>query len=246
MSRSMNSPADPYEDHLRRLLDQRAARADMRSRSPSVSEFMDTPSVYSNAVFSPSPVHKPDVVVDRSSYETSRARSPSLSESISPTSPREPLNDPTVSMLDLDDNDETESSFSYVVPDHPYGDEDNSRDEEEFEEGHDVEETQATRISYLGPKMRFHSRAPWETSQDSLAEEEEPEEDRASFVTSSRGRGKFSKGEGFMKGLGLAPPSPRSISVGRRSEDSARFQGRPKRSFETPPPHASHPRGRIP
>jgi len=81
---------DAHEDHhLRHLLDHRSARADVHGRYPSISEYSDSPSVYSPAFFSPrlsnhadddqpSPSHRP--------FNGSR------------------LNDPNTSMLDLDDD----------------------------------------------------------------------------------------------------------------------------------------------
>jgi hypothetical protein len=98
-----------------------------------------------------------------------------------------------------------------------------------------------TRMSLLGPKMRFHSRAPWETSEDSLQEEDEPEEG----VSSSRGRGMFLKGEGIIKGFGLTSSGLRSSSAGRRSGESSRSQGMPKSSYETTLPQPSSPRGAL-
>jgi hypothetical protein len=228
---------DAQEDHLRRLLDLRAARADLHGRIPSISEFTDTPSIYSNAFFSPRPLDKPDVEADNSLYEPScrasiASRSP---EPISPSSNHEFLGNRAASILELDED--SPSSFPPAV--HPYCDEENSRIDEEEEV--DGDEDPDTHMSLLGPKMRFHSRAPWETGEDALREEDEPEEG----VPSNRGRGMFSKGEGIIKGFGLASSGRRSSSAGRRSGESARSQGMSKSSYETTLPQPSSPRGAL-
>ncbi|KAH9969025.1 hypothetical protein BC827DRAFT_304853 [Russula dissimulans] len=63
-------------------------------------------------------------------------------------------------------------------------------------------------MSFLGPTMRFHSPAPWET-EDTIKEGAEQEDDARSFVT-KRSRSK-TRGDGFMKSFGrTANPKPTS------------------------------------
>jgi hypothetical protein len=200
----MNPPTDAHEDHLRRLLDLRTARAELHGRIPSVSDFTDTPSLYSNAFFSPRPMDEAaEVEFDNMPYEIR-----SVSDTRHPISNRQLLNDPAVSIVDFDDTSRESPSASH----HPFCDELNSP---LMEEGEDALDDSESRMSLLGPKMRFHSRAPWETDEDALVEEEEPEDTRA--------RNMFSRGEGIMKGFGLGS---RPSSAGRRSAESSRSQGK--------------------
>src|SRR6266436_5244043 len=55
---AMNPPSSAQDDNLRRLLDQRAARGDTHhTRFPSLTEFSDSPSIYSHPHFSPRTPH---------------------------------------------------------------------------------------------------------------------------------------------------------------------------------------------
>ncbi|KAL1748555.1 hypothetical protein HDZ31DRAFT_60290 [Schizophyllum fasciatum] len=150
-TRTMTSPRDYNDEHVRHLLDQRFTRADLHrdGRWDSVSEFSDSPSIYSRAVFSPN-------------ANDQGVSSPPLH---TPRTHRERFDDPSASMLDLDDD--PRSSLASSVS---YGDDDKTVSE------HDSDEP-VPRMSYLGPKMRFHSRAPWEMDSETLDEQdEEPEE----------------------------------------------------------------------
>ena len=88
------------------------------------------------------------------------------------------------------------------------------------------EETEP-RMSFLGPTMRFHSPAPWET-EDSVKEGPEQEDDARSFVT-KRSRSK-TRGEAFMKGFGKGAPA-KSTSAARPSMEST--SGRDKISLDS-------------
>ena len=191
----MNSPSPAQEDNLRRLLDQRAARADIHHASfPSLTEFPDSPSVYSHAHFSPRPPHlassspqfdfsvPPQYV--RPSFEEVR------SFTASPTSAHG--TDPTIG---------TRSERSHSPESIPSEDEDSD-----------------PRMSFLGPTMRFHSPAPWET-EDSIKEDGEQEDDARSLM-SKRGRSK-TRGEGFMRNFGRVAPA-KSTSAARPSVESLR------------------------
>ena len=199
----LRSPQDTHVDHLRSLLDQRSTRA---GSFCAISEDSDTPSVYSRPFFSP--------------------KSSNISQyHPSPTCDIEPHLDYldrssnyTPSILDLDDLDDNQrSSFApseeINIDDTSYETEDNNF---------------SNRMSYLGPKMRFHSRAPWELDDDSHKEDAETEEGRRSFhsVFAFRGNG--------AKSVTSSSSSPRpSYTTSRPSGESSRSQVPPKRSFET-------------
>ena len=210
----MNSPAGypPHDDHLRHLLDQRAARADLHGRFPSLSEFSDSPSVYSHPHFSPRPPDRPFLEGNSFRFPQSpKGYSPSLSEPRSPITDRERLNLPNASSLDLEDDPRSSSEYQSVseyqslAPDDQ--DRSNSTDPEEEE----------PRISMYGPKMRFHSPAPWE----------EDEEDAKSVVEGPSSKRSKKKPDGGKKGWGLS----RSSGDTRPSTDSVR-SGKGKQSFD--------------
>jgi hypothetical protein len=73
-------------------------------------------------------------------------------------------------------------------------------------------------MSFLGPTMRFHSLAPWETEDNNITEREEQEDDARSFVT-RRGRSK-TRGDGFIKGFNKNAPA-KATSTARPSFESA-------------------------
>ncbi|KAJ7786164.1 hypothetical protein B0H16DRAFT_20458 [Mycena metata] len=177
------------EDHIRRILEQRAARA--------VPMDLDSPSVYSAPFFSPRPTDSP-------------ADSPSFRETPSPQihEARNRLNDLANSMLDLDDDDDD------LQP---------SDDDEDAADTVDADhvEPDDSRMSLLGPKMRFHGLAPWEMDADTLEEEDEPEPD-------PRGR------DGIRKGLGFRSSSRGTTASSRPSGESSRSkEAKPKRSFDS-------------
>ncbi|KZT75153.1 hypothetical protein DAEQUDRAFT_761105 [Daedalea quercina L-15889] len=209
----MNSPDIlSREDYLRQLLDQRAARADLPShgRFPSLSEFSDSPSVYSRPYFSPRP-NGPPVETGLGTYEIVLPPRGASSAPRSPMSDRERLNLPNASSLDLDDD----SQCSY---DHPSRDADTSPA---------TSEEELPRISTYGPKMTVHSRAPWELSDDDTSDHEEP---------TSSGSGKKRSGnkrDGGKRVWGLGKSSGDRQSDKRPSTDSNRSQSKPKPSMES-------------
>lgn len=107
------------------------------------SDFSDTPSVYSRSFFSPRP-HNGGPVSPVNGYTSH--------DHITP-----------VNLASLDPDNINDSSLgpnrAAVHENH------------EAEEDLDVESM--SHISMLGPKMRFHSRAPWETGEDTLCEGDE-------------------------------------------------------------------------
>ncbi|KAF8640711.1 hypothetical protein AX17_000364 [Amanita inopinata Kibby_2008] len=154
MSRSFTAHQDVQDDYVRTLLDQRAARADPHGRFSSPSDFSDTPSVYSRPFFSPRPLDSGSELDFPSEERPFNSQTPLLVRS-----DRERLNDPSTSSLDLDDDPRssyaTSHTFKNVLPN------DDGTDDESM-----------PRMSLLGPKMRFHSRAPWELEGDVIHEDE--------------------------------------------------------------------------
>lgn len=202
---SMNSPPDPHDDHLRHLLDQRATRADLHSRVPSLSEFSDTPSIYSHPFFSPQPADR-DV-------DTSSLASQSLSRSSPrPGRERNRINELAVSMLDLDEDPRSSFASSSVY---------NDEEQDDYDEN-DEDDEPMPRMSLLGPKMRFHSKAPWELD-EGIVTEDEAESDR------SRDHPKNS----------FSPVEP--LKTKKTSFESRRSQG--KGSFESVSSQTSYSRG---
>ena len=211
---AMNPPADlpAHDDHLRHLLDQRAARADLHGRFPSLSEFSDSPSVYSHPHFSPRPPDRPFLDPNPHSFrfpQSPKGYSPSLSEPRSPITDRERLNFPNASSLDLED-DPRSSSESQSISEYQ------SLPPEEHDDSLIEPEEEEPRISMYGPKMRFHSPAPWEEDEtDSKSVLEEP---------SKRSKKKDLTNK---KGWGLS----RTSGETRPSNDSVR-SGKGKQSFD--------------
>lgn len=132
-------------ERLEFLLGERTGNAQLNSRYPPP----DTPSIYSS--FSPSETH---------SLRPSFTTSPSPSTQTS--TDRNRLNDLAVSMLDFDD--EPSSSDSINRPTSP----------DFYEDQDDEDDVSMPRMSLLGPKMRFHSKAPWEL--DATLEEDDESE----------------------------------------------------------------------
>lgn len=229
MLRSMTSPKDAHDDHLRHLLDQRNTRAAVHGRFPSLSECSDSPSIYSRGFFSPRSTDRHDI--DTQSLDV-RFRSPPTS-AFDGRSHHDRMNDPAASMLDLDDD--PRSSYA---PSDAYDD----RDEEEQLEDEDDEES-LPRMSLLGPKMRFHSRAPWEMDENALEEEDESENGQSNYgVEKHSARAKDSS---LKKTFGFGSSSPRVSSSSRPSGESVRSQEKSKRSFESTTSRISYPRGAL-
>ncbi|KAJ7596928.1 hypothetical protein C8J56DRAFT_301491 [Mycena floridula] len=153
MLRATNPPPD-----IHKLLGERAIRArghqDLgsynASSSKSLSELSDTPSIYSRAFFSPRPDDElfPETYNSPSSFQDQG---------------RNHLNDLAVSMLEQDSELQHHSD-------------DEEEDEEEDDDAHvlhDDNDQPLPRMSLLGPKMRFHTKAPW--LEDTVPEDDESE-----------------------------------------------------------------------
>ncbi|KAF9015510.1 hypothetical protein BDQ17DRAFT_49753 [Cyathus striatus] len=97
------------------------------------------------------------------------------------------------------------------------------------------------RISLLGPKMRFHSPAPWELDEDPLPQQDDHPSSRPFFGTSI-----FSKHKDHHRASpSTSSDSPRPSGATRPSMDSTYSQVYPKRSFETTSSKFSYPRGAL-
>ena len=199
----LRSSQDTHVDHLRSLLDQRSTRAGSFS---AISEDSDTPSVYRRPFLSPKSS-------DNSQYHPSPIFDiePHLDNLDRPSNY-------TPSILDLDDLDDDQRSS--IAPSEEINIDDTSYEDED--------DNFAGRMSYLGPKMRVHSRAPWELEDDIHEEDAETEEGHRSFqsIFPFRGNG--------AKSVTSSSSSPRpSYTTSRRSGESSRSQVTPKHSFET-------------
>ncbi|KAF6766538.1 hypothetical protein DFP72DRAFT_1088999 [Ephemerocybe angulata] len=198
MLRSVHSSPDTHTDHVRHLLDQRINRLDPDDNFSALSQFTDTPSVYSPAHFSPS-------------YQDDRLYSP-----------RQRLNDPNLTNLSILD---LERDPRYSLDTDMQEDDTHSFDDADQERPGDDHSDADSRLSYLGPKMRFHSRAPWEMEDGIPEEESEPADSPKHHAFS------FSLGAKSVNHSSRSS-SPRP-SFNRPSGDSFRSHLMPKRSFDT-------------
>ncbi|KAH9985391.1 hypothetical protein BJV74DRAFT_886270 [Russula compacta] len=205
----MNSPSPLQEDVLRRLPDQRVARADFHhTTSPSLTQYPDSPSIYSH--FSPRPPHLDstppqfDFVVPPQYARPSLDAVRSLASSTTDTH-----------CLDTDSTNSTTD----ILPERcPSAESINSEDD-----------GSEPRMSFLGPTMRFHSPAPWETD-DNVKGGVEQEDDARSFVT-KRNRSK-TRGDGFMKSFGRSGPA-KATSTTRPSMESTNSKDKDKVSADS-------------
>jgi hypothetical protein len=195
------SPSPAQDDSLRRLLDQRAARADIHhTRFPSLTEFSDSPSIYSHSHFSP-----------RAPHPDSSSESPQFDFAIPPQYAALPAFNAT--MRSFASSASTTDTHGL---DGPNSDVHLLERSASLESMQPEDEELESRMSFLGPTMRFHSRAPWETD-DNIREGVEQEDDARSFIT-KRGKSK-TRGDGFIKGLSK-PASSKATSTARPSIES--------------------------
>ncbi|TFK30781.1 hypothetical protein FA15DRAFT_662831 [Coprinopsis marcescibilis] len=195
------SSQDSHDRHMRALLDQRTSRADP-SRFSALSQFSDTPSHYSRAYCSPNTSDRGDRETFTTEYLQNDTRLPG-----------DNFNDHRqISTLNFSDDRHSATSSPEIYDDDPHSFEDQQED---------------SRVDYLGPKMRFHSRAPWELGDSAVEEEDE-------HVESPKHLGFSFPFRGSAKGGSSNPHSPRFVhsTLGRPSGDSFRSVP-PKRSFDT-------------
>ena len=199
------SPSPAQDDNFRRLLDQRAARADIHhTRFPSLTEFSDSPSIYSHPHFSPRTPHP-----DSSPPQFGFAFPP-------PQYAARPVFNATMRSL------ASSAATTDTQQQQQHGLDGRNSDVHLLKGSTSLESMQAedeeleSRMSFLGPTMRFHSLAPWET-EDNITEGVEQEDDARSFVT-KRGKSR-TRGDGFIKGLSK-PASAKATSTARPSIES--------------------------
>ncbi|KAH9486615.1 hypothetical protein JR316_0000680 [Psilocybe cubensis] len=217
---------DTHHDHLRDLLDQRSARADIQGRFSSAdSEYTDTPSVYSRTNFSPRVLDHGGQDLYRDQCDGPEPISPYLSRS---KGAHNRVQGQPTSMLGLVEDSRFSSALS------------GKNDDEQPYAGEEDEVETDTRMSYLGPKMRFHSRAPWEMEGDTLEEEDDLDQPSRHFQQGHLfGRSSGSKFDSSRSS------SPRPSFNSRPSGESLYSQIPPKRSFETINSQMSYPRGAL-
>jgi len=203
MSRSRHSPRDARQDHP----SARSPYSPAHAPFPSTSEFSDSLEVYSHAHFSP-PCPSSNHTEPKSSSFRHRDKGSSTERR---PSHRDRLNDPQASSLDLDDEFTPGSSINTA----------DTIGRMENDEQLEDEEDPSHRISVRGPKIRFHSRAPWETGEDTI------EENDSVYSGKSGTFGRKVKSKtveaAIMRHFGRGSSRP--------STDSSRSQ--PKASFET-------------
>ena len=170
---------DAHDDYVKQLLDQRTVRADFYGRFSTSSDYSDSPSVYSRS-FSPLPQEKiePTVVT---------GYTPSSHDHLF-------SNNRTASNGQLDLGDDSGSSYASHI----------TFTDTNHEEEEDAEST--SHMSVLGPKMRFHSRAPWEIEEGETVSEAD---------RTSRTKPKF---------FNFGPASPRFSKLSRPSVESNRSE----------------------
>lgn len=211
MLRSVHSPWDAQDD-----LPSAHSYASPHSRFPSISEFSDTPSVYSHAYFSPdSRDIEPNIGSFRYDADSSSQRRPSISHS-------EYLDEHAASSLDLD---EDLAGVSLNTAD---TNDDTENDDEDNDSSH--------RISVQGPKIRFHSRAPWETGEDAI-DENDSDHSAMSTAFGRKVKNKTAKAD-LMRHFGKS-------SSARPSAESTRSQAPSNGSFEIITGNHSSSRGAL-
>ncbi|KAI0286978.1 hypothetical protein BGY98DRAFT_930017 [Russula aff. rugulosa BPL654] len=216
------SPSPAQDDNLRRLLDQRAARVDIHhTRFPSLTEFSDSPSIYSHPHFSPRSPH-PD------------SSPPQFDFAIPPQHAAGPVFNATT-MRSLASSATTTTTTTTTDTQHgldgPNPDVRLLKGSVSLESMQAEDEELESRMSFLGPTIQFHTLAPWET-EDNITEGVEQEDDARSFVT-KRGKSK-TRGDGFIKGLSK-PASTKATSTARPSIESTISRDKVSLDIQTAP-----------
>lgn len=218
------------EARVRRLLEQRHARAAVPRAHDWDSDYSDSPSVYSPAHFSPrvftpraspSPLRFPDAQY--------RDDAPPASP-LSPLSDRERLADPALSGLDLSDDPRYSFATSRTSSDNSARPSlDRTLEAEEHDNARagemlatdDSEPGLTSHMSFLGPKMKIHTPAPWEMSEDDDLGHDS-DESAAAHPAAWRAKPAGTKAHGVIKGLGFAPrPNMDARPSGESSRSAA-------------------------
>ncbi|KAF9244576.1 hypothetical protein BU15DRAFT_59350 [Melanogaster broomeanus] len=224
MSRSSPPQRDANEAHQNILSDHRNIHFSTHAPFPSLTEFSDSLFAYNHAYSSS---HPPESDID-SGAPSFRFPPPSMAphDGVSPLSVSygDRLDDPPASSLYPDD--ETASSGrSMSTPD--------AEDDSDF--GDDLDDA-SQRTSLQGPKIRFHSRAPWETDEDG----EDSDHNSRSGIIGTKLKAKMSKADSLMRTFGKG-----TSLTSRPSVESARSQASTKSSFEVTAGNYSSARGAL-
>ena len=134
-------------DHIRQLLNQRHASTHHHSRFPSVSDVSDSPSVYSRSPFTPHIFNKAQQSTPIPTFDDQDQKPNGISLSDGLRAPYA-------------------TAHTTYATEEAYG----SRDDLSL-----TDDEPEHRMSMLGIKMRFHSKAPWEAGGEDILEEEEQE-----------------------------------------------------------------------
>ncbi|KAG9314256.1 hypothetical protein JVU11DRAFT_5044 [Chiua virens] len=172
-----------------------------RARFPSLTDFPDSPSVYS-----PAPVY--------------RSPRPEYSDGVSISR----LTDPTAGVGFDDETSSTTRSLSI----------EDVHDDSDFD---DCTDDASHRISLQGPKIRFHSRAPWETD-DAISQSEDADTNAWSGAIGNKLRGKASRADTLFRTFTRGSSSRPSI-------DSTRSQVSAASSFDVAAGNYSNSRGAL-
>lgn len=194
-------PTDPHENAFRSVSDRRHYLGH-RARFPSLTEFPDSPSVYSHAY------HSPDADVHSDTASFSRLSGPP-------------------DCLECDD--ETASTIRSL----------STEDVQDDSDIDDCTDDASHRISLQGPKIRFHSRAPWEID-DVIPPGEESDNSSKSATIGTKLKGKASRADNLIRTFARG-----SFTASRPSVDSARSQVSATSSFEITAGNYSGSRGAL-
>lgn len=205
MAASLRSPMDAHENTLGFVSDRRhylgqSSHPHHHARFPSLTEFPDSPSVYSHVYHSPDA----DVHSDTASFSDSPG------------------------CLEFDD--ETASTIRSLSTEGVQDDSDVD----------DCTDDASHRISLQGPKIRFHSRAPWETD-DVIphGEESDISPGSATIGIGSKLKGKASRADNLIRTF------TRGSSIASRPSVDSAFSQVSATSFEITAGNYSSSRGAL-
>lgn len=205
MAASLRSPMDAHENTIASVSDRRHylghPHPHHHARFPSLTEFPDSPSVYSHVYHSPDA----DVRSDTTSFSDYSG------------------------CLEFDD--ETTSTIRSL----------STEDVQDDSDVDDCTDDASHRISLQGPKIRFHSRAPWETDDVVPHGEESDNSSRSATIgIGSKLKGKASRADNLIRTFTRG-----SSIVSRPSVDSACSHVSGTSSFEVTAGNYSTSRGAL-
>lgn len=207
MSKLYLPDGDVHDD--RRVINQRVDFPSGQlnhARFPSLSEFSDSPSVYSHAYFTPRSPETRDFGSDVTRFDLRIPPHHLLAQG----DPREQIfyrdYQPDVNALELDDDAASVGGSVSSMDETEYDDEDN---------------ISTHRVSLQGPRIRFYSRAPWET--EDIGEGDDSDYGGKSSGFGAMFKGKAAKADSLMRTLGRGTSvAPRSSVESNCSRSSTR------------------------